>query len=98
MLACVDVHYRGDHASAACLLFETWTAGVACETFVERIGAVQPYVPGQFFRRELPCLLAILARAPTLPETIVVDGYVWLDAERRPGLGAHLFNTLGGKA
>jgi deoxyribonuclease V len=98
MLACVDVDYRDNRAWAACLLFEAWTDSDARVTLVERIDSVQPYVPGEFFRRELPCLLAVLARAPALPVTIVVDGYVWLDAERRPGLGAHLYEALGGAA
>jgi deoxyribonuclease V len=30
-------------------------------------------------------------------EVIVVDGYVWLDANGLPGLGGHLFSTLGGR-
>ena len=98
MLACVDVDYRGEHARAACVLFQTWTAPVAEETLVERIDTVHRYVPGEFFRRELPCLLAVLARTPTLPETIVVDGYVWLDAQHRPGLGARLYDALAGQA
>jgi deoxyribonuclease V len=41
-------------------------------------------------------LLAALAQAPHLPEAIVVDGYVWLGPERRPGLGARLFEALAG--
>ena len=28
-------------------------------------------------------------------ETIIVDGYVWLGPENRPGLGAHLYEALG---
>ncbi len=27
---------------------------------------------------------------------VVIDGYVWLSEDRRPGLGARLFEALGG--
>lgn len=42
---------------------------------------IAPYQPGEFYRRELPCLLAVLACGP-VAEVIVVDGYVWLGPER----------------
>ena len=29
--------------------------------------------------------------------TIIIDGYVWLDADGKPGLGARLHEALGGK-
>src|SRR5262249_19721463 len=54
---------------------------------------VAPYQPGEFYRRELPCVLAVLERGPAA-EVIVVDGYVWLGPERA-GLGAHLYQALG---
>ncbi len=53
------------------------------------------YQPGEFYRRELPCIEAVLAKLPAPPTHIVVEGYVWLDGEHHPGLGAHLYNSLG---
>jgi deoxyribonuclease V len=44
---------------------------------------------------ELPCLTGILSRLPQPPDAVIIDGYVWLDAGGRPGLGAHLFRELG---
>ena len=97
MLACVDVDYRGTGAVAACVLFRAWDdAGSAAER-VEAIAQVAPYQPGQFYRRELPCLLSVLATVAEPLETIVVDGYVWL-SDDRPGLGAHLYEALGRRA
>src|SRR5262249_3377341 len=60
-----------------------------------RVTPAAPYLPGQFYRRELPCLLAVLA--PRLDEVriVLVDGYVWLRDEHSPGLGAHLYEALG---
>jgi deoxyribonuclease V len=96
MLACVDVDYRGDEAVAACVLFGAWSDGAAAGCVVEKVSGVEPYVPGQFYRRELPCLLAVLGKLPERPELVVIDGYVWLGGEDRPrpGLGGHLFEAL----
>ena len=38
----------------------------------------------------------MLRRVAEPLEVIVVDGYVWLGDLARPGLGAHLFEALGG--
>lgn len=94
MLACVDVDYRDDHALAACVLFRGWTDAKSAGTHLEVITEVQPYQPGKFYLRELPCLLAVLAKVQEPLETIVVDGYVWLQDEQSPGLGGHLYSAL----
>lgn len=95
MKCCLDVDYRADHAIAACLLFADWGDATPTQELVAHIDRIEPYVPGQFYRRELPCLLAVLAKAPMPPTLIVVDGYVWLDGAGKPGLGAHLYAALG---
>jgi deoxyribonuclease V len=95
MIACVDVDYRDSEAIAVCVLFQTWDDGFSADEKVERIPKVAPYEPGQFYRRELPCLLAVLARVRESLEAVVVDGYVWLGDEQKPGLGAHLYEALG---
>lgn len=97
MKYCIDVDYRADHAIAAGLLFADWSDAAPTAEIVERVEQVEPYVPGQFYRRELPCILAVLAQAPAPIELVVIDGYVWLDAQQKPGLGAHLYAALNGK-
>ena len=92
MIAIVDVDYRDDHALAACVLARDWTDPLSCAEFIESIADVKPYVPGQFYLRELPCLLALLAKIPE-PDIVVIDGYVWL-GPKRPGLGAHLHDAM----
>jgi deoxyribonuclease V len=93
MLACVDVDYRPPGAVAACVLFEAWSDTDSAAEHVQAIAHVEPYQPGQFYRRELPCLLSVLATVREPLETIVIDGYVWL-GEEKPGLGAHLYEAL----
>jgi deoxyribonuclease V len=95
MIAAVDVDYRDREALAACVLFHHWTDASSCAELTERISPVEDYQPGQFYRRELPCLLAVLNKSPDPLDLVVVDGYVWLTDETHPGLGAHLYQALG---
>jgi len=96
MIACLDVNYREPAAYAAGIAFHDWSDAVPATEKVIRVVAVHPYQPGQFFRRELPCLLAVLRELPPVA-VVVVDGYVWLDGVGVPGLGAHLYQALAGK-
>lgn len=94
MIAAVDVDYRGEEGIAACVLFPDWTAKLPAAERVARIPRVAPYESGKFFQRELPCILAVLARLDEAPATVIVDGYVWLGQGGRPGLGAYLYEAL----
>lgn len=94
-IAFLDVHYKNAGARTACVLIGSWEAASPDSTYVQDIEAVEPYEPGRFYRRELPCLLSVLRLLPSSPETVVVDGYVWLSPGDRPGLGAHLYEALG---
>jgi deoxyribonuclease V len=94
MKACVDVDYRDGEALVACVLFRDWTDAAAAGQLVQPVTGVADYVPGEFYRRELPCLLAVLCRVADPIDLVVVDGYVWLADETEPGLGAHLYEAL----
>jgi len=95
IIAFVDVDYKGAGARAACVLTESWEAESPTSTYVSDIKTVKPYEPGNFYRRELPCIVSVLQMLPLLPEIVVVDGYVWLSSVDRPGLGARLYEALG---
>lgn len=94
MILAVDVHYLDTGAVVAGVLFDHWARCEGNHEVTARIRSVEPYQPGQFYKRELPCILAILEKLPLQPTTIVVDGYVYLGSEKRPGLGYHLFEAL----
>jgi deoxyribonuclease V len=96
LLACVDVDYRAREAVSACLLFQRFTDERAHAERVARRSDVAAYEPGAFFRRELPCLMAVLELVAEPLDAIVIDGYVWL-AAGQPGLGAHLHRALDGR-
>ena len=101
MIACLDVDYRQNGAVAAGLVFRDWsdqTDPVRPRDASCSIDRVEPYEPGRFYVRELPCLLAVLEMFDPQPEVIVIDGYVWLGDEEDPGLGAHLHRAIGGRS
>ena len=96
MIACVDVDYRREEAVAACAGIRHWSHASPCmERVVRSHEAAAPYMPGQFYLREMPMILRVLDPV-TEVALIVVDGYVWL-AKDRPGLGAHVYEHLGGR-
>jgi deoxyribonuclease V len=99
-IACIDVGYTeaasGETtARAACVTIANWSDAVPSGRYVVDIKEVQPYQPGQFYRRELPCVQAVLEAVPQSPQIIVVDGYVWLGPNHERGLGAYLHEAIG---
>jgi deoxyribonuclease V len=97
-IACLDAAYEEAAAGVACVLFTGWDSPEAAAT-LSRYFALKPaaYEPGAFYKRELPLLLDILGAADRAIATIIIDGYVWLGSDARPGLGAILFAALDGK-
>jgi deoxyribonuclease V len=94
MIVCVDVHDHDSAAVAAAVEFENWVDAQPLHEVSVDLTVVGPYEPGKFYRRELPCLVAALSALPQRPQVVIVDGYVWLDDDRTPSLGAHLFDAL----
>ncbi|MEF2278057.1 endonuclease V [Deinococcus sp. YIM 134068] len=96
MILAVDVSYSVTGARAAGLLFEDWTSDQAVEVLSATLDNLEEYVPGQFYLRELPALMTVIQPVLSKVQTIMIDGYVSLGAEGRPGLGMHLWHALGG--
>jgi deoxyribonuclease V len=96
IIAAFDVHYLMDRgASAASVLFHDYRDAEPAAEYTLRLPSAVDYTPGQFYRRELPCILALLEQFEEAPDEMVVDGYVMLGD--RPGFGLHLFDSFGGK-
>jgi deoxyribonuclease V len=64
----------------------------------DRVEKPAAYEPGRFYRRELPALLSVVEKLLDRPDIIMIDGYVWLGQESDPGLGAYLYQALGGSS
>jgi len=93
--AAVDVHYpAAGGARAALVLAGDRAFGEILAEQTAFVPEVAPYRPGKFVERELPPLRAVLAGVTGI-ELLVIDGYVDLDPDGRPGLGAYAHAELG---
>ncbi len=92
--AALDVHYNkpARTAIAAAVVFPQWEDAEPVAEYTASCAGIEPYVPGEFFKRELPCLLAVLEKVQQPLGLIIIDGYVSLGD--KPGLGMHLWEAL----
>ena len=97
MILATDVHYKEKTATAAGVLFEDWKSAEAVGEYITQIENIAEYKPGQFYKREMPCILALLQEHSLTPDIIIIDGYVFLDGTSTAGLGKHLYDALKGK-
>jgi deoxyribonuclease V len=94
MLLALDVHYKENITKAVGVLFN-WTDTEPKEIITAFINDVAEYVPGEFYKRELPCLLNVIDKIDfNQIEAIIIDGYVYIDNEKNYGLGGILWETL----
>lgn len=95
MIVATDVQYDEDQQTglAAAVAFQAWGDETPSREWTVLVEGIEPYVPGQFYKRELPCLLTLLAPVIDEVEVVIVDGHVWLE-QNRPGLGHYLWKTL----
>ena len=93
MIACFDVDYREKHGHIGGVLIRKWTDDKAFINYNLVVGDIAEYVPGQFYKRELPCILKLMDTIVEPIDLIIVDGYVWLTPEKM-GLGAYLYEAL----
>jgi deoxyribonuclease V len=91
----VDVHYLSSGGARAALVLagdRAYSRITGRKTaFVPHVAA---YVPGRFFQRELPPLRAVFDGVTGI-ELLIIDGYVDLAPEGKPGLGARVHAVLG---
>jgi deoxyribonuclease V len=95
VFAAADVQYlpTGEARAALVLAADATFASITTEKIVV-VPQAAPYVPGEFWRRELPCLRAVLHGVAGL-SLLIVDGYVDLDPAGRAGLGARAAAEFG---
>ncbi|HEY1053517.1 MAG TPA: endonuclease V [Emticicia sp.] len=95
MILAVDVFYKQSSAKIVGLIFSEWTDARYAQKIEKFRNDIAEYEPGAFYKRELPCIMDILADLDlTQLDYIIVDGYVFLDDEGKPGLGAHVYEAL----
>jgi len=90
----VDVHYAESVAIVAGVLFEEWDSNEVLRTLTVEVSKIEPYEPGAFYKRELPCILELLQHISEELDLIIVDGFVKLGSKEADGLGMHLYRSL----
>jgi len=95
MILAFDTYYLHDKAKTVCLSFNHWNDSAPYKIFSEIKDNIADYIPGEFYKRELPCILSLLQQIDSKNiDAIIIDGYVYLDDEAKLGLGGHLYYAV----
>ncbi len=97
MIIAVDVYYEENRAKSVGVIFQRWEDSKPLEVITSYTEIPHEYETGFFYKRELPCIQELLKLTDiNQVHTLVVDGYVYLDNEQKPGLGHYVYtNYLG---
>lgn len=96
MILATDVKYYDKEATARAIgILFNWLDEEPSKLIVKEVNNIHEYIPGQFYKRELPCILEILETINLDDiDTVIVDGHVYISNEMDYGLGAHLWKSL----
>jgi deoxyribonuclease V len=90
----LDVAYSSSKAYSVGVVFSNFGVDEIL-WYTSEVELLQEYVPGEFYKRELPSLLKVIEQVQLSEiDFIIIDGYVFLDDFDKKGLGAHLFETI----
>ncbi|OOQ59312.1 endonuclease V [Mucilaginibacter pedocola] len=97
MILATDVYYLEDNTAKAVGALFHWQDNAASEIISIQVDNIAPYIPGEFYKRELPCILKVIEKAGLHRiSTIIVDGNVYIDNAGSYGLGGKLWEALDG--
>jgi deoxyribonuclease V len=91
MITAVDCHYAHNRVVAAACATSAWDMGTILHKKRIHLPMAEDYVPGAFYKREMPAIIRLLAVCDWHPTHLIVDCYVDLNHDR-PGMGRHLYN------
>ncbi len=92
-VACLDVYYYENHAKSCCIVFENGNVERIISEYCEIVTPIHEYIPGEFYKRELPCLLRVIEKVQETIDLLIIDSFVWLGNGKK-GLGVYLFEVL----
>jgi exodeoxyribonuclease-5/deoxyribonuclease V len=95
MILAFDSYYFDNKAKTVCVAFEDWCSDKPYKIYDETIEHTEDYQSGEFYKRELPCIISLLNKIDIQSiDIIIVDGFVFLDDDGKLGLGGYLYQTL----
>lgn len=98
MLLAFDTYYFDNKAKTVCLEFTEWSEDKNFKVHSEILENIDEYISGEFYKRELPCIISLLNKFDLKNiEIIIIDGFVFLDDENKFGLGAYLYEKMNKK-
>lgn len=95
-IAYFDVYYRGNKGKVCCIVFENEPRENIISSYCKIVTPVDEYISGEFYKRELPCILGLYENIKENIDLIIVDGYVLLSKNKK-GLGYYLYEALNGE-
>jgi deoxyinosine 3'endonuclease (endonuclease V) len=95
----IDTYYYKDRAKTVGVIFENWEDPDPIEIISTWSSSFGPYIPGEFYKRELPCIMDLLNQIPDILDydVIILDGLARLPGSIEEGLGLHLEKELDKK-
>ncbi|WP_262494690.1 endonuclease V [Flavobacterium davisii] len=94
MILAIDVYYINEIAKSVGVLFD-WKDIHPQEVIIDIKEGVAEYVPGEFYKRELPCIEALLKKIPLEKiKIIIIDGHIYVDDSLKYGLGGYVWELL----
>ena len=99
MILAFDTYYCDGYSYTVCGAFESWNSEKV-KFFVSnrRKGIDAEYIPGELYKRELPCIMQCLSHIKIDNVTsMVVDGFAWVvdeEGNQVPGLGKILQDAV----
>lgn len=85
MVAVIDVDYGKEEASTAGIFAEKADSAKSCGFIRIKTKIYNEYKSGQFYKRELPCVQAVLKRINlAFVDLVIVDGYADFGTDKTP--------------
>jgi deoxyinosine 3'endonuclease (endonuclease V) len=95
MIAAFDVYYLEHSCAAAAVLFSEYSDVKPVAEYTKLLPKASDYIPGEFYRGELPAIISLLKQINQYLDEMIIDGYVMLGD--KSGLGNYLFKYFGSK-
>jgi len=93
----IDTYYTEENAYTVGVFFSQWDDTEPLKITKRTTKPEFPYIPGEFYKRELPCIMDLLGGVDfDSLSTIIVDGFIRIEKDGIlvPGLGEHLYDEV----